>query len=138
MKVRIRTGKVTERLNVLIKFDAQCVVCGNDFANLACVTYEHLKPRSLGGGLRGGNIGPSHANCNSLRGNESLIAAAKKVDKLRRRMGKAKFSQWLAKRPPSDTLYTGIALLPLKDFPAKRFLNPCQLEKWKRCFKVPA
>lgn len=99
---------------LLKQWDYLCVVCGRPFANLACVTVEHLTPRSLGGkgsvrqaideGKTHSNLGPSHYRCNNRRGSRSLIRAADSIERefthLARRVGETSALQWLNKVSP--------------------------------------
>ena len=73
-------NSMRNKLNLARRFDYVCIVCGHTFENLACVTAEHIVPRSQGGGgNRWGNIAPSHHRCNTLKGTLTLESAKKMI-----------------------------------------------------------
>jgi hypothetical protein len=101
------------------RWGGACVICGLPFRDLRCVTREHIVPVSLGGGppawsdsLNHPNIAPPHHICNSLRGTESLLAAARRIDSKRRQMHPRSFEQWLNAGAPAGRR-GHIAILPL-------------------------
>lgn len=100
-----------KRLHLIRTWGNQCIVCGEEFAHLACVSFEHIVPKSKGGG-HGDNIAPSHYNCNSLRGTKSLIEADIMVRFKRRRLGEKQFRMWLS-RPVPSRLVPPMALIDI-------------------------
>lgn len=62
------------KLNLAAEHDFACIVCGYYLAHAACITVEHVVPRSKGGSGRA-NKAPSHFNCNKLKGVLSLAEA---------------------------------------------------------------
>ena len=81
-----------------------CVICGHEFANLACVTKEHIVPKCRlkpNKHNESGNIAASHYTCNNLRRANSIIAAAKEVERRRRTMKHKDFLRWLNKVVPA-------------------------------------
>lgn len=101
---------------LLKRWDYLCVVCGRPFANLACVTLEHLTPRSLGGkGTE--NFAPSHYRCNNRRGSRPLIRAAdsleREFNRILQRQGEQRALQWLNKPNPRSP-YSKDPIVPLK------------------------
>jgi 5-methylcytosine-specific restriction endonuclease McrA len=89
-----------KRLHLIKEWNRTCIICGEEFAHLACVTREHIVPRSKGG-KQADNIAPSHYNCNNIRADKSLIEADQIVRWTRRRMGEAAFKKWIARPQPS-------------------------------------
>jgi hypothetical protein len=91
---------VEYRRRLLVRWDFLCVVCGRGFTNLACVTKEHVIPRSETARISKfmkieENIAPSHHSCNKLRGVGSLIETAKLVDQKCKTMRYREFIKWL-------------------------------------------
>lgn len=91
---------VRRRLQLLLDWGMICIVCGEPFANLACVTLEHTVPKSLGG-KQGDNLAPSHFNCNKHRSTKSLVEADLSIRFKRRQMGEAAFKVWISRPVPS-------------------------------------
>lgn len=123
---------ITRRLVLLTWWDGLCVVCGNGFDTLACVTYEHLRPKSMGGTkacLQ--KLGVSHYSCNRLRAAGSLLEGARAVSKMRNRIGEEQFRQWLAKKVPDREVPPEV-LYPLTDFPVHKYLKKSQVTDWYR------
>ena len=102
-----------KRLNLVLQWNRTCIICGEEFANLACVTREHLIPASKGG-KQFENIAPSHHNCNSLREDKSLIEADMMVRFLRRKWGETRFKTWLS-RPAPSLLVPPMALISIDE-----------------------
>lgn len=57
-----------------------CAICGSqlnrklrDHDHPLYVTFDHIVPRSRGGGNELGNLRLAHSSCNSARGNDPLI-----------------------------------------------------------------
>lgn len=106
---------VRRRLVLLEKWGHQCVVCGRGFANLACVTIEHINPRARGGADADVNRGPSHYVCNRLKRTRSLLWAARQVQLVLKnieRMGNDP-SVWLNTIVPGRTPHPHALLTPL-------------------------
>jgi hypothetical protein len=92
---------VTRRLRMLDRYGYQCVVCGYEFESLACVTYEHVVPKSRGAEDAKDNVQPSHYSCNRLKGTKSLKNARHAVRSVRGQMNEADFLAWLNMHVPS-------------------------------------
>ena len=90
-----------------------CIVCGRPFANIACVTVEHIIPRSIRGNNKT-NTAPSHHQCNQLKGCSSLMRAAKAVDAMEAKMNPRQFPYWLNARVPARAV-PWYALIPIVD-----------------------
>ena len=103
---------VRRRLQLILDWGNCCVVCGEPFANLACVTLEHTIPKSMGG-KQGDNLAPSHFNCNKHRGNKSLIESDISLRFKRRLMGEASFKTWIS-RPVPSRIVPPLAMLDLE------------------------
>ena len=111
-KMTMYGHRVSECRKLLRRWGYACVVCGREFANLACVTREHIIPRSKTAGCRLQNIiAPSHYRCNLFRGNSSIIHAAKLIDKLERSMKPDAFHAWLNCLVP-NRIVPQVALAP--------------------------
>lgn len=92
---------VTYRRRLLERWGFICVICGHEFTNLACVTKEHVIPKSAPAHLKPQeNLAPSHHQCNKLRETGSILAAAAKVEEMRLKMTPQKFLVWLNKPVP--------------------------------------
>lgn len=102
-------------MKLLRRWGYQRIVCGRPFASLACVTVEHVVPRSVAGNKnKAHNLAPSHWRCNQLRGCLPLIVAAKAVDQMETKLGEKNFHAWLnAKVPNRDVPW--FALIPIFD-----------------------
>ena len=87
-------GKLMLLTELIDMWGGVCVICGEAFASIDCVSCEHLIPKSMGGG-RQGNLAPSHYKCNMLRSSNSIIDAAMLVDRRRKRMSREQFLQWV-------------------------------------------
>lgn len=100
---------------LLRRWGYQCVVCGRPFATMACVTVEHVLPRSIVGNRnKAENHAPSHWRCNQLKGNMPLTVAAMAIDRMEKKLGPKQFSSWLnAKVPNRDVPW--YALIPIVD-----------------------
>lgn len=90
-------------LELVVRWDHMCIVCGRSFQNLACVTREHIIPKSLGG-RSGENIAPSHWNCNAFRGTMSLLDAQRAIERQLRRLGPRNAQEWLSTAVPGRTV----------------------------------
>lgn len=89
---------VAYRRRLLARWDFLCVVCGRGFMNIACVTKEHVIPRSVHGSRHPKveeNIAPSHHQCNKMRGVGSIIETAKLIDEKSKKMRPKEFTRWL-------------------------------------------
>lgn len=99
-----------DKLDELLRmFNFTCVICGEEFASLDCVTYEHLLPHSVSHQMRRegnaplithGNIAPTHFRCNNLRGSGSIVDAALAIEAMKRTMKRKRFYTWLNARMP--------------------------------------
>lgn len=102
-------------MKLLRKWGYQCVVCGREFANVACVTVEHINPLSKDGRNNKTNTGPSHWRCNHLKGTRSLLVTAKRIDAAECKMKNHKqFIAWLNNQVPRREV-PHYALLPVID-----------------------
>lgn len=101
---------------LLRRWDYKCVICGRPFKNLASVTTEHIIPRSIAKNThKADNHAPAHYRCNHLKGNRSLLAAVKLINKKEESMGdEKKFTAWLNGRVPNRHV-PHYALLPVED-----------------------
>lgn len=111
-KMTMKPGDVADRRRLVKQWEV-CVVCGHDFANLACVTKEHVIPRSVMVPHTVGNIAASHYTCNMLRRANSIIATARMVEHRRRTMNHRHFLLWL-NRPVPNRIVPHEALQPLR------------------------
>lgn len=102
-----------DKLKLLRKWGYLCIVCGRPFANVACVTVEHIQPLSGGGRNNKANTAPSHHSCNKTKGKLPLMTAAQIIDSLEKRYG-VNFPQWLNQRVPNRPV-PDYALLPILD-----------------------
>jgi len=92
-------------LELVEAWDNNCIICGEPFVNLDCVTREHIIPKSLGGKIKN-NLAPSHYSCNKARGNKSLLKCKALINLRRRSMTPEQFVKWLNKPEPSiEALY---------------------------------
>lgn len=94
------------RRRLLENYGYLCLICGRRFHNLACVSKEHIIPRSLAAKDTTGNIAPSHYRCNSIRGRDSIISTAKLVDAAEKTMHPVEFHLWLNVPIPCRVLPT--------------------------------
>lgn len=102
-------------IKLLRRWGYQCIVCGRPFAHVACVTVEHIIPRSIVGNKnKHFNTAPSHWRCNQLKGNMPLLVAAKAVDAMERRLGRIQFEDWLNAKVPGRAVFW-YALIPVLD-----------------------
>lgn len=100
-----------------------CAVCGHPFANLACVTVEHLVPRSMTNEVetiqkprKSDNLAPSHFRCNMLRRVSSIIAAANKINQIeRQRNNRESFLSWLNRPVPRKGISPWYCYVPIVD-----------------------
>lgn len=95
-QIQIMTEKdVRKRIRLLINWGFACILCGEHFANLSCVSCEHTAPKSFGG-KQDDNIAPSHFNCNRIRGTKSIIEADMMLKFKRRFLGEERFKIWIS------------------------------------------
>lgn len=85
------------KLGLVAVWRFTCVICGHGFKSVACVTEDHIVPRSRGGKTNFMNVAPVHYGCNELKADDSLLVAVRRVEKLEKRIGAKQFQQWLAK-----------------------------------------
>lgn len=97
----MKDSDVRARHNLLSDWGFLCVICGRRFTNIACVTKEHIIPRSKAPKGLQGNIAPSHYQCNKLRETSSIILFAKIIDQIELNMNPKEFIAWLNKPVPS-------------------------------------
>jgi len=89
-----------QKWKLVWEWDGICIVCGHEFANIACVTTDHIIPKSRGGKNGNYNKAPAHYRCNQLKGAESLIVASKLIVVKRESMRPDEFVAWLNKPVP--------------------------------------
>lgn len=110
--------KDLDKLALVKRWGYQCIVCGRGFTNLACLTKEHIIPRSKLIISDRDNIGPSHNRCNNLRGNDSIIAASRRVNELYQkhvdRHSENWAIQWLNKILPGYGKFSTLMISPEK------------------------
>lgn len=105
------------RKYLLEEWGYACIICGERFANLACVTKEHVVPRSVcvnepSKKPEYKNLAPSHHVCNKLRQTDSLLVAAQRVEFIRQNMKPEAFWKWLNTPVPHRTVPKA-ALMPI-------------------------
>jgi len=93
------------KVKLLKEWDFICVVCGHKFDNMACVTVEHVIPRSVCKNRnKHTNCAPSHWRCNTIKGSFlPLSVASKTIDHMKQRLGEEKFKSWLNEEVPNRT-----------------------------------
>ncbi len=115
---------IAYRKRLLKRWGNACIVCGREFMNLACVTKEHVIPKSAPSELKlDENIAPSHHRCNQLRRTDSLLKTARQIDAIEMTMSPNEFVAWLNEAVP-HRLVPFEAVLPLK------YLH-------RNCFELP-
>lgn len=98
-KNRMKFHDIVARLSMLDRCGYRCIICGERFESLECVTYEHVVPKSRSKGMLN-NRAPSHYNCNQFRGVRGLGDAWRAIEEMRELMGEANFRSWLNKKVP--------------------------------------
>jgi hypothetical protein len=102
MRASMTDSSFREKFKLVKKWGYLCVVCGRAFLNLACVTSEHIIPKSvIKNKNRHSNMGPSHWRCNIIKENKSLIATARLIDAKERQMCPNEFETWLNVKVPA-------------------------------------
>lgn len=86
---------------ILDDWNHRCVICGEGFVCRACMTREHLIPRSIAKGLQD-NLAPSHYNCNKFRKTMPIIDAILLIEEKRKKMGEKQFKSWISKKVPNS------------------------------------
>lgn len=119
---RLSESEARRYIALARRWDCICIVCGRPLQHLACVTKEHIIPKSLGG-KDGENIAPSHWNCNSFRGTMSLLDAQRAVERQLRRLGPCDAQEWLSRNVPGRNVPEW-ALLPIMH--ASWYVNTCK------------
>lgn len=100
-------------VDLVARWDHMCIICGRSFQNIACVSREHIIPKSFGG--KGSeNIAPSHWSCNSFRGTMSLLDAQRAVERQLRRLGPHNAQEWLSRPVPGRMVFEW-ARMPILD-----------------------
>jgi len=129
MQMVMKQHDIDYRVRMLERWGHQCIVCGLEFANLACVSKEHVIPKSKLHQILGfpknspllhqaiqelrDNKAPSHYQCNQLRGTRSLIEACREVERMKTKMSPQTFVDWLNKKIPNRKVPPA-ALEPLR------------------------
>ena len=102
VQMTMRESDIDYRRRLLVRWDYLCVICGREFANIACVTKEHIVPKSETKHPKGDeNLAPSHHQCNTIRQTASIIETAKMIDAIERAMKPWAFHAWLNKPVPN-------------------------------------
>lgn len=104
-------------LKLIVKWDNLCIICGTPFGNIACVTVEHIIPKSKGGKGRrdrisNENLAPAHYQCNHFKEDNGFLETVKLIEQMRVSFGEKKFKQWVSKKVPGRQPIPE-ALLPL-------------------------
>lgn len=116
----MKDADIALRRRLLERWGYVCVVCGREFSNLACVTKEHVVPKSAPDRFKlPENLAPAHYSCNQLRKTNTLIRAAREIDRIEKKMCPEKFLAWLNKPVPNRTV-PAHALCPLRQ---RRFME---------------
>lgn len=110
----MKITSVQRRLWLLQRWGMSCIICGESFHSLSSVTFEHVKPESMGGTKAWTNIAPSHYNCNKARGTKSLLQAAYDTEVWRAKVGEKQFLSWIRKAIPNCDM-PRVAQMPLVD-----------------------
>jgi len=100
------------RRQLISNWDFMCIICGRPFANLACVTKEHIIPKSVAPRGMTDNLAPSHYRCNELRKTSSILTTARKIDTKASMMSQHHFEEWL-NAPVPNRVVPPLALHPL-------------------------
>ena len=108
----MKNEDVKLRLRLITNWDFMCVICGRPFANLACVTKEHIIPKSIAQKGMQNNLAPSHYRCNQLRKTFSILSTARKVDAKESTMNSRQFAEWL-NAPVPNRIVPQTALMSL-------------------------
>lgn len=94
--------------NLLVRWDFKCIICGEEFDNIACVTREHIVPKSFNDDrgqmlkkILTENRAPAHFTCNGLRGNGSIMDAQRAIHVARTTMTPEAFYRWLNRPVPN-------------------------------------
>ena len=112
-KMVMKDDDVAYRRRLLERWGFACIVCGREFADLACVTKEHVVPKSSPACMKlAENLAPSHHRCNKLRSTNSIIMTAKLIDEWEKKLG-SRFWSWLNKHVP-NRIVPPVALLPVR------------------------
>lgn len=69
--IRMPGNAVFNRMNIFLRDDFQCQYCGNRFATRD-LTFDHVIPRSRGGGTNYENIVSACGRCNAQKGNRYM------------------------------------------------------------------
>lgn len=110
----MKADDIAVRKKLLERWGRMCIVCGREFANLACITKEHVTPKSMTNDKKAAeNLAPSHWRCNNLRGTMSVMQTARLIDHIETKMTPAKFFKWLNAQVP-HRLVPPEALMPLR------------------------
>lgn len=109
----MKQDDVNYRRRLLGRWDYLCIVCGREFANIACVTKEHIIPRCAKDNTVTDNLAPSHHQCNKLRGSGSILHAAKLIEDKAASMRRDRFVRWL-NAPVPNRVVPQDALKPLR------------------------
>ena len=103
MKQPLMTLSVDEfkrKVKFVWEWDGICIVCGHEFANVACVTTDHIVPSSKGGTNAKYNKAPLHYRCNQLKGDSSLFVASRRAIEKEASMSREEFVIWVNKYVP--------------------------------------
>lgn len=99
-----------KKLMLAEQWDFKCIICGRELETLACITIEHIIPKSKKLKLLD-NLAPSHYNCNNFRGAVPLLQAVKLIEKKIKSLSNIR--EWLRKLPPNRIVPKQALLHPL-------------------------
>jgi len=124
---------MVKRLRLVKKLENTCIICGCSFTSLECVTFDHLVPKSMGGGKDADNLLAVHFRCNQNRGDSSIVAASKRMKAIEQEMGPERFMAWVN------------SPVPLRNFPVCELNEPrcpnetcaygCEAVPWCQFFR---
>lgn len=86
---------ITEKFKLSAQWNHTCIVCGEPFTNLACITIEHTQPLVRDGADNTTNTAPSHHRCNTIKSDDSLILASTIMKLIKEVMPQKKFVKWI-------------------------------------------
>lgn len=102
------------RMNIFLRDGFKCQYCGEKF-HTSELTFDHLKPKSKGGGLNWNNIVTACSCCNLKKGNKSLEASGLKLLNKPRTPSMAELNAMGMKYPPKKVHNTWAPYLNIED-----------------------
>lgn len=102
-------------IRLLKRWEWQCVICGHEFRDIACITVEHLIPKCKGGARHDpDNMAPAHYNCNHTKADRSLIRTAQVIEFFIRKQRGVQFLDWLNKKVPGRSVPPHLMAIQVK------------------------